>query len=340
MKGVKIWLYIGIIMVFIQVMLGGITRLTGSGLSITEWDVIMGALPPSNAAEWNDAFDKYKQFPQYQLVNQHFTLTEFKNIFWWEYFHRNWARLIGIVFFLPFVVFWIRKKLDNAWKKKLIIVFALGGLQGFMGWIMVASGLIDMPWVSPYNLTMHLLLALLVFCYLLWLALSISNRKIETDNLRVNRYAKIILVLVILQIAFGGFMAGTKAGMIMNTYPLMDGKIIPSGLNTSSGIVGDIFENTIAINFIHRTLAAFVLFAVVYFMVKFRNQKDAVLRNSISALGIFILFQFLLGVYTLINGSGGIPLISGVLHQAGAFICTACIIAIVFYSRKRNITPI
>ncbi|MBK7108169.1 MAG: COX15/CtaA family protein [Bacteroidetes bacterium] len=139
MRAVKIWLWVGVFMVFIQVLIGGITRLTGSGLSITEWSVIMGAVPPTNAAQWNDAFEQYTQFPQYQLVNQHFTLSEFKNIFWWEYLHRNWARLIGLVFLFPFIWFWIRKTIDRTWKNKLWIVFLLGGLQGLMGWIKVAS---------------------------------------------------------------------------------------------------------------------------------------------------------------------------------------------------------
>ncbi|MBK8486399.1 MAG: COX15/CtaA family protein [Chitinophagales bacterium] len=340
MRAVKIWLWVGVFMVFIQVLIGGITRLTGSGLSITEWSVIMGAVPPTNAAQWNDAFEQYKQFPQYQLVNQHFTLSEFKNIFWWEYLHRNWARLIGLVFLFPFIWFWIRKTIDRTWKNKLWIVFLLGGLQGLMGWIMVASGLIDMPWVSPYNLTMHLLLALLVFCYLQWLALSITNKKVNVDYFLINKNIKIILALVIAQIIFGGFMAGTKAGMIMNTYPLMEGKFIPDGLNNHTGLVRNIFENTIAINFIHRTLAAIVFISIITFVIRFRKQENILLRRLTYALGIFICIQFLLGVCTLLEGSGGIPITLGVLHQSVAFICTFFIVAILFYSRKRNTTPL
>lgn len=340
MRAVKLWLWVGLIMVFIQVIIGGITRLTGSGLSITEWNVIMGAVPPANADQWNAASEKYKQFPQYQLVNQHFNLSDFKKIFWWEYIHRNWARLIGLVFLFPFIWFWYRKTIDTAWKKKLGIVFILGGLQGLMGWIMVASGLIDMPWVSPYNLTMHLLLALLVFCYLEWLALSITNKRLQTEYSALQQNIKFILILVVIQIVFGGFMAGTKAGMIMNIYPLMDGRLIPDGLNAQGGIARDIFENTITINFIHRTLAAIVYIVIAVFVMRFRRQENPLLRNLVYALGICISIQFVLGVCTLLTGGGGISVTLGVLHQAMAFVCALCVVAILFYSGKRNTTAI
>lgn len=340
MKAVKIWLILGVVMVFIQVIIGGITRLTGSGLSITEWDVLMGAIPPLNETQWDEAFEKYKQFPQYQLVNQHYELQEFKNIFWWEYIHRNWARLIGIVFIIPFVWFWFKRILDKSWKKKLLIVFALGALQGIMGWIMVASGLIEMPWVSPYNLTMHLLLALLVYSYLLWLAFGITNRALQKNFTALNRQMKWVLFFVVLQIAFGGFMAGTKAGMIYNTYPLMQGKIIPEGLFTHSSILADIFENTTTINFIHRTLAFIVLTVIGITFFRFRKVDDSPIRTLLMALVICIVLQFLLGVITLLNGSGGIPLGWGVMHQAGAFVCMAIITALLFYSKKRNTTAL
>src|SRR5215510_7045011 len=177
------WLLLGVFMIFIQVMLGGITRLTGSGLSITQWDVIIGSLPPMNQEQWQNAFDQYKQFPQYKIMNNDMTLEGFKSIFWWEFIHRFWARLMGVVFVVPFVWFLIKKMIDWNLGKKLIIIFILGGLQGLLGWVMVQSGLVDKPWVSPIDLSAHLILALILYCYLFWVALDVLQPKPETGSI-------------------------------------------------------------------------------------------------------------------------------------------------------------
>lgn len=337
MKAVKIWLWIGIIMTLIQVMLGGITRLTGSGLSITEWDVIMGAMPPSNTQEWNEAFEKYKAFPQYQLVNKNMNLEGFKRIFFWEYLHRNWARLIGLVFIFPFIIFLFQKKLNRSWKIKLSLLLLLGALQGLMGWVMVASGLIDKPWVSPYNLTLHLLLALAVFIYLLWLVFSLHTKRIESSHPTIHKQIKPVLTLVILQIIFGGFMAGTKAGIVSPTYPLMDGKFFPDNFFLFDSLLANIFENQTAINFIHRTLAIIVALSIILLVIKNYQFASQQIRKLLLCLALMISLQFILGVCTLLSGKQGeISVLLGTLHQSGAFILTGICIALLYFSLPRN----
>jgi cytochrome c oxidase assembly protein subunit 15 len=334
MNAIRTWLWIGVFMVLIQVIIGGITRLTGSGLSITEWDVIMGAVPPLNNQQWNEIFYKYKQFPQYNLINREMDLPGFKNIFWWEYIHRNWARLIGLVFIIPFIWFLIKRNLSKEGIKKLLIVFALGALQGLTGWIMVASGLIDKPWVSPYNLTLHLILALLVYAYLIWLALSLGKKYINSDHPTTNKSIKVVIVILFLQIIFGGFMAGTKAGLLYNTYPLMNGEIIPEGAFTSSLFF---LEHAAAINFIHRTFAIIVALSVILFWIQNRKFSAPVVGILDDILLVLIVIQFFLGVYTILNGEGGIPIVLGVLHQLGAFVLMGVAVGILYFSKRRGI---
>ncbi len=333
MKGVRIWLWIGVVMVLIQVIIGGVTRLTGSGLSITEWDVIMGAVPPLNQNDWNIAFEKYKQFPQYNLVNNEMNLAEFKSIFWWEYIHRNWARLIGIVFIIPFLYFLFTKKIKGKLVGQLLIVLLLGALQGVMGWIMVASGLIDKPWVSPYNLTMHLLLALAVYLYLLWLIFSLRDKPIIADHPTANRTIKWVFAAIIIQIIFGGFMAGTKAGLIYNTYPLMNESIFPKGISDSGILM--LFENQAIINFIHRTFAIIVAASIIWFLAQNMKYISSTIFQLDNYLLGLVIIQFLLGVITLVSSDGGIPVLLGVLHQLTAFILAGVAIAVLYFSKRR-----
>lgn len=336
MRSVRIWLWIGLCMTLIQVMLGGITRLTGSGLSITEWDLILGSIPPMNETQWSEAFDKYKQFPQYHLINQDMTLQGFKKIFFWEYLHRNWARLIGFVFIIPFIWFLLKKKLNRKWILNLSLLLFLGGLQGLMGWVMVASGLIDKPWVSPYNLTIHLLLALLVFVYILWLIFRLRDEQPQEEHPTVSKNIKWILGLVILQIIFGGFMAGTKAGLTYTTYPLMDGKFFPENFFLFDSFLTNIFENQAAINFIHRTLAAIVVICILVFSFNNMHYVSAKIRKAILALLFLVFLQFSLGIYTLLSGrSGEISIPLGVLHQFTAFLVTGSCIYILYYAKNR-----
>ena len=229
MRAVRIWLWVGVVMVLIQVMLGGITRLTESGLSIVEWNVVMGSFPPTSDAAWQQEFEKYQQSAQFEKVNTDFTVQEFKQIFWWEFIHRLWARLIGFVFLFPFIWFLFKKYFSRDWVKKLLIVFVLGGLQGFVGWIMVASGLDGDPWVDPSKLTIHLLLALMVYVYLIWLALSWQDKNLRPKNVALFNGMRWITVFVFIQIGLGGLMAGTDAGRIYTTWPLMQGQLAPEG---------------------------------------------------------------------------------------------------------------
>lgn len=339
MKAVKYWLWIGVVMVLIQVMIGGITRLTGSGLSITEWDVIMGAVPPLNEQEWQVAFDQYQQFPQYEKMNSDMDLAGFKGIFWWEYIHRNWARLIGIVFLIPFIIFWIQGRFDKPLLMKLLFIFVLGGLQGLMGWIMVASGLIDQPWVSPYNLTMHLMLALAVFLYLIWLALSLRKKPLQTDHPVAHRNIKWVLAIIVLQIVLGGFMAGTKAALIYQTWPLMNGSIIPESAFQGSSFLNALLENTSTINFLHRSMGILVLVFIAYYWIQNRLYSAPLLRKLENALLGMVIIQFALGVGTLLLSDMEIPVFWGVIHQAGAFILAGIAIAIMYYARRRDGFP-
>ncbi len=337
MKAVRIWLWVGVVMVLMQVMLGGITRLTNSGLSITEWDLIMGALPPSGENEWNAAFEQYKQFPEYHLENAEMDLAGFKKIFFWEYLHRNWARLISIVFLIPFIIFLVQKKLSKLWVRRLLFVFVLGGLQGLMGWIMVASGLINKPWVAPYNLTLHLVLALAIYIYLLWLIFLSYRKEINEDHPNANKSIKWILGFVLVQIIFGGFMAGTKAGMVYNTWPLMDGKFIPDGMNAHANFLSDIFDNTTTINFIHRSLAIVVAYLIIYFWFSNRKFSSSVIHRLDDFMAIMVVIQFILGILTLLNSADGIPVVLGVAHQLSAFILIGFAVAILFYSKRRSL---
>lgn len=338
MRAVKYWLWVGVFMVLIQVMIGGITRLTGSGLSITEWDVIMGALPPLNETAWQAAFQKYQQFPQYELVNSDMNLEGFKSIFWWEYIHRNWARLIGLVFLFPFLWFWVRGRLSKPLILQLSVIFVLGALQGVMGWVMVASGLIDQPWVSPYNLTMHLILALAVYMYLIWLVLSLRRKPIQTDHPVARKNIRVVFALLMLQIVFGGFMAGTKAALLYNTWPLMQGEWLPAAAFKGSNLAVVLFENTASIQFIHRTLGILVWLALVWYWMQNRQFSAPLLRRLEHVLLATGTLQVVLGIATLLLADRSIPVFWGVVHQVTAFILAGITVAIWYYSGRRPAT--
>jgi len=322
-KQIGIWLLIGCVMIYLMVLIGGITRLTGSGLSIVEWKVISGIIPPMSEEGWRETFEKYQQFPQYQKLNSSMDLAAFKTIYWWEYIHRLWGRLIGLVFFIPFVVFLIQRKLNKSLIKKLLFAMLLGGLQAALGWIMVKSGLVDKPWVSPYRLSAHLLLALFLHCYLLWLSLEllISKRGMAPDK-PLFQLSKWITALLGIQIFFGGLMSGLKAGLFYPTFPTMNGQWIPDELwsiTVQANIVEALFENVATVQFIHRFIAyaLTILIIIFWFKVKKSSLPSMVKKASHLLLAILVI-QFLLGVFTIINSIGNIPLTLALLHQAGA----------------------
>jgi len=336
MRAVRIWLWTGVVMVLIQVMVGGITRLTESGLSIVEWDVVMGSFPPTSPAGWQSEFEKYQQTAQYEKVNTDFTVQDFKRIYWWEFIHRLWARLIGFVFLFPFLYFWWKKQFDKIWIRRLLLVFVLGGLQGFVGWIMVASGLDGDPWVDPSKLTIHLLLALTVFMYLIWLALSWKDTSVRTGDAPVHRWMRWIIVLIFIQIGLGGLMAGTDAGRVYTTKPLMNGRIAPEGAFAQMGNAEKLVEMVPEINFVHRTFALAVALVIGIFWFRHRTRANAHLQKWQATLVLLVLLQCVLGVLTLINAAEQIPVFLGVAHQVVACVLLGVSVITWYYAKPHT----
>ena len=315
---VRVWLFAVAALVFVMVSVGGATRLTGSGLSITEWKPIMGAIPPLSDAAWQEALEKYRQIPQYQHINKGMSLEAFKRIFWWEWSHRFLARFVGVAFLVPFLFFLAMGRIARPLIPKLAGLFALGSLQGAIGWYMVASGLSERISVSQYRLAVHLSLAIVIFAGLLWIAMSLGTREAPSHSLPsfYRRSAAWIVGLVFLQIVAGAFVAGLKAGNDYNTWPLMDGRFIPQGLGAMSPWWENLFENATAVQFNHRMLAyvltAVVLWHVWSLLVRLDNSP---VRASAMALAGAVVAQVALGIWTLL---AHVPLSLGLLHQAGA----------------------
>jgi cytochrome c oxidase assembly protein subunit 15 len=322
---VRIWLLAVAALIFLMVSLGGATRLTGSGLSITEWQPIMGAVPPLSDAAWQEAFEKYKQIPQYEHVNRGMSLAAFKLIYWWEWTHRFLGRLIGVVFLLPFLYFLATGQLGRPLMARLGGIFALGGLQGFIGWYMVSSGLADRIAVSQYRLALHMTLAVAIFGAVLWVALSLAPARLESGagaaspGLRpgsTSIAAAAIAALVLLQVAAGAFVAGLRAGSGWNTWPLMDGALIPQGLGVMSPWWANLFENALTVQFNHRLLAYAMAAAVLWHLWSLnRSGAREAVRRSALILAAAVLAQAALGIWTLL---AQVPIPLALLHQAGA----------------------
>jgi cytochrome c oxidase assembly protein subunit 15 len=319
------WLYTGCFLIFAMVIIGGITRLTGSGLSITEWQPIMGAIPPTNDAEWQIVFEKYKQIPQFQKINYDFTLSDFKSIFFWEYLHRLIGRLIGVVFIIPFVWFLYKRMLDKETIRKAVFLFFLGGLQGFIGWLMVKSGLTERTSVSHIRLAIHLITAFITFGFTFYFALQILYKdKIRLTTFQTSRWINVLMTLVIIQIIYGAFVAGLHAGKMFNTFPLMNGQIVPDGIGAYPTFGENIFDNPVTVQFIHRFFAGVITIISVLLFVNLRKQ------NSGSAMNIVLfalLIQLILGVITLLTS---VNITMAVLHQVGAFFLFAAVIHLRF----------
>jgi heme a synthase len=323
-KSVIYWLLSGCVLLFIMVMVGGITRLTNSGLSMTDWHLITDTFPPTSEEKWVEAFEEYKKFPEYQKINQYqsggFTLEDYKFIYFWEWFHRFIGRIIGIVFIIPFVYFLIKKKLDNETIKKCIILLFMGGFQGFLGWFMVKSGLVDNPDVSHYRLALHLTFAFITFAYTFWVALDLIYPEKVQHNLILRKIARIALVVLIIQIIYGGFVAGLNAGLIHNHWPLMsDGQFFhESILLEESTLLKAFVEGKSGIQFFHRTFAYVVVAAILW--LYFRSRKftlTSTQKNGLNILVVVVFVQFALGVFTLLFH---VPLWLGLAHQLVAFI--------------------
>ncbi|MEY2692197.1 MAG: hypothetical protein RIT03_587 [Bacteroidota bacterium] len=324
-KSVIIWLLSGCFLVFIMVIVGGITRLTNSGLSMTDWHLITDTFPPLTEAKWNEAFEQYKQFPEYQLVNSQteFTLADYQYIYFWEWFHRFIGRIIGLVFIVPFVYFLIKKKLDAATLRKCYVLLGMGALQGFFGWYMVKSGLVDNPDVSHFRLSLHLTFAFLTFAYTLWVALDLLFPERKTGQLQLRNLARIALVFVLIQIIYGGFVAGLNAGLIHNHWPLMsDGQWIhDSVFIEQKTLFLNLVEGKSGVQFVHRTMAYIVVGLIG--LLAYRSRKftlDTQQKNGIYTVLAVVFIQFSLGVFTLLFG---VPIWLGLVHQIGAFVLLA-----------------
>ena len=317
-RQVAAWLLLCCAMIFAMVILGGATRLTGSGLSMVEWDPIFGVLPPLNEAEWDEVFSKYRESPEYQKINIGMDLHGFKSIYWFEYSHRLLGRSIGLVFLLPFLYFIARRMLTPQLIPRLAFTFVLGGLQGLLGWYMVKSGLIDQPHVSQYRLTAHLSLALIIYCYLLWLLLELlfPRRKPSPAGTTAQRAALILFALVAVTIVSGGFVAGLKAGFAYNTFPKMgDQWLPPAGWLLQPGW-RNLFENIATVQFDHRVLATLTLVSVLGFWVyAVRKPLPAMTKTAVHVLLLVAIAQVTLGISTLLLH---VPVTLAVSHQAGA----------------------
>ncbi|TJY32856.1 COX15/CtaA family protein [Pontimicrobium aquaticum] len=319
-KKVFYWLLTGCFLIFVMVVVGGITRLTHSGLSISNYKLISGTIPPMNDLEWQEAFDLYKQYPEYQKLNNHFTLQDFKDIYFWEWLHRVIGRFIGLVFIIPFGYFLIRKQLTKPTIKKAILLLTLGGFQGFLGWYMVKSGLVDRPDVSHYRLAAHLITAFITFAYTFWVALDIIYPNKKNVEKKLRNFIRFVLAVLILQIIYGAFVAGLDAGFIHNHWPMMsEGKFIHETVYIEqSPFLKNFIEGKSGVQFIHRMLAYVVVLLIFMVWKKTRRlnlNKDQ--ANGVNVLLIMVGLQFLLGVLTIILQ---VPVWLGVAHQIGAFL--------------------
>jgi len=309
-------------MVFAMVVIGGITRLTHSGLSIAEWRPIMGAIPPTNEAEWQAQFELYRATPQYRLENAGMTLDEFKTIFWWEYVHRLWGRLIGVVFLAPFLYFLWRRRIERSLAHKLALLFLLGALQGALGWFMVESGLESGTSVSQYRLAAHLAAALVIYGYMLWLALDLLFPRgpgpLAAPERRARTQSAFLLAWIFLVALSGAFMAGLHAGLIFNSFPLMDGRLIPLGLFAARPWFASFFADVTTVQFDHRVLALLTLLFVILFRLSLRGLPLAPrARRAADLLALMVLAQVGLGIATLVLV---VPIPLAACHQAGALV--------------------
>ncbi len=318
-KKVIYWLLTGCLLIFIMVVVGGITRLTHSGLSISNYKLISGTIPPMNEAEWNDAFELYKQYPEYQKINNQFTLEDFKDIYFWEWLHRVIGRFIGVVFIFPFIYFLIRKQLTKPTIKKSIILMLLGGFQGFLGWFMVKSGLVDRPDVSHYRLAMHLTAAFITFAYTFWVALDLIYPTKKVIDPKFRNLIRLGLGLLLLQIIYGAFVAGLDAGLLHNHWPLMNDSMLihESVYIEQSPVIRNFIEGKSGVQFIHRYLAYIVVGVIAFIWYRSKQlEKDDTQANSLNIILIIVCIQFVLGVLTLLYR---VPITLGVLHQIVAF---------------------
>lgn len=330
-KFIKIWLGITTLMVLCMVFIGGITRLTDSGLSMVEWKPLLGAIPPMNESEWSVVFEKYKQYPEYKIQNHRMNLEEFKFIFFWEYFHRLFGRLIGVVFILPYAFLFVRKKLNKSWNRKLLVALILGGSQGLLGWFMVKSGLVDRPDVSHFRLAAHFGLALIIMGYLLWLIFELMGKNIEKITPVFAGAKKLLAAFsatLILQITYGAFVAGLDAGVGFNTFPKMGKYWIPNGMFSSGNVLDTLINSNVGVQFVHRFIGWILLIlAIALFAYAWKKLPHGKVRIGMMVVGGLTLAQFALGAATILS-KVALPLASA--HQVMACVLSAAVLKAVY----------
>ncbi|MGB0166485.1 MAG: COX15/CtaA family protein [Luteibaculum sp.] len=323
MKGnriVRAWLLVGCAMITIMVLIGGITRLTDSGLSITEWEVIKGTIPPTTEEAWEEAFDKYKQIPEYSIRHAHFTLQDFKWIYFWEYIHRLWGRLMGFVFIIPFIWFWVKGYLNKELKLRGFFILLGGAAVGSLGWFMVSSGLSERADVSHYRLAIHLIAAFSLFSYVYWTYLKLGpefrNQEFQYPS-RFKSFYMLGIAFLGLQIIYGAFVAGMDAGLMYNTWPLMNGSFVPENFAPFEGAWNNLTNHKDTIQFIHRNFALLLAGITIWIAIRLRHINP--FGTPWLKLILVVLFQVSLGIITLLDArNGDISVFWGSAHQIGA----------------------
>jgi cytochrome c oxidase assembly protein subunit 15 len=338
-RQIAAWLYCGAFCIFIQILLGGITRLTGSGLSITEWQPLLGVLPPITTAEWEHSFNQYKEIAQFKKLNSHFSLVDYQLIFFWEWLHRNWARLIGLIFIIPFIVFLFNKKINPKMFVRLTLLFLLGALQAAIGWIMVKSGLNDTAIaVNELKLAIHFSMALLLLSYTLWMAFKLSVSPLSIHYTKGQKsIAGFTFLLLLVQLFYGALMAGSKAALAAPTWPDMNGFIIPPELYTLK--LRSASTRLLSIQFVHRMLAYTIGIMV---LILYKNSSflkahafTAILRHAVLLL---VCVQIFLGVITLLNSISPSYRVYAILHQCTGVLLSMGVLLIFYLSHKKGIT--
>ena len=345
-KYIRAWLIFGCVLLFFQIIIGGITRITGSGLSITKWEIVTGTLPPLNETDWNKEFDLYKETPQYEKINQGMSLTKFKFIYFWEYFHRLWARLMGFAFLFPFLFFLYKGWLDKDIIRRLSYVILSAALAATFGWIMVASGLIERPWVNAYKLSLHLGIALMTLGFLLWVTFhSFKDKDTFISNNYFSGFTKKLFILLCIQIFFGAIVSGMRAALYYPTWPDIGGEMIPSLLFDSSNWSLESIVNydtdvlmPALIHLIHRTLGYIVYFVGLFYAYKiFKYPLKSWIYKLNIAWVVCLNLQVVLGILVLINSRESIPVFFGVMHQAIAIFIFSLGLFNLYIFRKRAI---
>jgi heme a synthase len=348
-RPVAVWLLIGVAMIIVQVILGGITRLTDSGLSITEWKPLLGTVPPLNEKQWNEAFEGYKKIAQYKHLHSYFTLENFKAIFFWEWLHRLWGRIIGVVFLVPFLVFLFQRRFNSQMIKPMIILFLLGALQGAIGWIMVKSGLNDENlYVSHIRLAIHFILALGLLAYTFWFALQllVPKRQLVADA-SLRNFTWLLIVLLIVQLVYGAFMAGLKAAAVAPTWPTINGEYFPSNLTAYQGrqlsFFSALVNNPITVHFIHRNIAYILLLLILlYTILSLKRNHNPLYNVARWAPFLLVAMQVGLGILAVLESIKKVPLQWGSfewmaqLHQVVGMLLLLSLVLQLFLLRKKG----